>query len=234
MKKSTYLFLLLGAAFLFPAGLSAGEITGKVHFEGTPPAPEKVDMGMDPTCSGDEAAVRANQPVQLNDDGTLKNVFVYVKEGLGGQTFEAPSEPVRLDQEGCTYNPRVFGVQAGRPVEIVNSDPTLHNVHAMPENQKPFNLGMPMQGMKIKKKFEKPEVMVEIKCDVHPWMRAYAGVVEHPYFSTTGDEGTFEIKDLPAGTYTLEAWHEKFGTRTEEITVAEDGPVQADFTFSAQ
>ena len=134
-------------------------------------------------------------------------------------------------QKGCHYVPHVQGVQVGQPLQIVNSDSTLHNVHGMPKQSKEFNLGMPIQGMKLDRKFDKPEVMVKFKCDVHPWMNAYVGVLDHPFFAVSGADGQYEIKDLPAGTYTVEAWHEKFGVQTQEITVTDAAAGSADFSF---
>ena len=168
----------------------------------------------------------------MNDNGTLKNVFVYVQEGLEGKTFPTPAAPVTLDQKGCWYAPHVFGIQVGQPLEIVNSDNTLHNVHSLSGKSKQFNLGMPIQGMKLTKKFENPEIMVKFKCDVHPWMHAYAGVLNHPYFSVTGTDGAFEIKDLAAGSYAIEVWHEKYGVQTQTVTVTEEVPAAVDFTFT--
>ena len=226
MKK--FLFLFVAIVFCSPA--FAASVTGKATFTGTPPNPAKIDMNADPVCAGSGSTV-TSEDVVVNSNGTLKNVFVYVKEGLEGQTFTAPTEKVVMNQQGCHYSPHVFGAQVNQPVEIVNSDATLHNVHGMPKASKEFNLGMPIQGMKVTRKFDKPEVMVKFKCDVHPWMHAYVGVVDHPFFAVTGEDGSFEIKNLPPGQYTLEAWHEKFGTQTQQITVDDSGKV-ADFTFA--
>jgi hypothetical protein len=135
-----------------------------------------------------------------------------------------------LDQRGCRYTPHVFGVQVGQPVEIVNSDPTLHNVHAMPKTNDEFNFGQPVQGMRMRRTFSKPEVMVPVRCDVHGWMNAYAGVVTHPFHAVTTADGAFAIKGLPPGKYTLEAWHERLGTQTQTITI--DGKKDATATFS--
>jgi hypothetical protein len=222
---------------LFVAGLSilgffvsqtismAATITGKALFEGTSPAPTMLKADADPTCQALHPDGISDDAVIVNANGTLKNVFVYVKEGVSG-TFEAPKEPVIFDQKGCLYTPKVFGIQVKQPLEILNSDNTLHNVHALAKNNKEFNLGMPIQGMKLKKSFDKPEIMVKFKCEVHPWMAAYAGILEHPFFGVTGDEGTFEIKDLPPGQYVLEAWHEKYGVLTQNITIAGEGDTQ--------
>jgi plastocyanin len=160
-------------------------------------------------------------------------VFVYVKDGLGDYYFETPTTAVTLDQKGCHYAPHVFGVRAGQPVEIVNSDPTLHNVNAMAKVNQSFNLGQAIQGMKNQKVFKTPEVMVHIKCDVHNWMNAYAGVLNHPYFAVTANGGSFELKGLPPGTYTIEAWHEKLGTQTQSVTLAANESKPITFAFKA-
>ncbi|MGH7198531.1 MAG: carboxypeptidase regulatory-like domain-containing protein, partial [Candidatus Omnitrophota bacterium] len=129
---------------------------------------------------------------------------------------------------------KVFGIQVNQPLEIVNSDNTLHNVHALPANSPQFNIGMPIQGMKLKKSFSKPEVMIKIKCEVHPWMGAYAGVLDHPFFGVTGDDGAAQIANLPPGQYVIEAWHEKYGTQTQSVAVGAEGETQeVSFEFKA-
>ena len=170
--------------------------------------------------------------VMVNNGG-LENVFVYVKDGLGNYYFETPTTPVTLDQKGCHYSPHVFGLRTGQPLEIVNSDQTLHNVNAMAQVNQAFNMGQAMQGMKSQKTFTTPEVMVRIKCDVHGWMNAYAGVLSHPYFAVTANGGAFELKDLPPGTYTIEAWHEKLGTQTQSVTLGAKETKTVSFAFKA-
>lgn len=230
MNKKMLLALLV-MSFLIPATAKAA-VTGKVAFTGTAPDTGILDMNADPTCAGAHADAVKNPEVVVNPNGTLQNVFVYVKEGLEGKTFDTPSTPKTLDQNGCLYTPHVQGIQVNQPLEILNSDSTLHNIHGMPKESKEFNLGMPIQGMKLNHKFDKPEVMVKFKCDVHPWMAAYLGVLPHPFYATTGEDGTFKIENLPAGTYTLEAWHEKYGTQTQQITVDASGNATADFSFA--
>ena len=169
-------------------------------------------------------------------DGKLGNVFVYVADGLGGRTFPTPTEAVELDQKNCRYHPHVFGLMVGQPMRIVNSDPTLHNIHAIPGTNQEFNTAQPIQGMKIDHVFTAKEekVIVPFKCDVHGWMNAYAGVLDHPYFAVTGEDGKFSIKNLPPGTYKLTAWHEKAGTKTIDITVAaKESKEDANFSFTA-
>jgi plastocyanin len=208
---------------------TAGGVTGRISFAGTPPAPTPIKMGSDPYCEKQGAAF--TETVVVAADGALGNVFVYVKDGLGNLRFPAPATPVVLDQKSCRYVPHVFGVQVGQPVEIVNSDPTLHNIHALAEANREFNMGQPMPG-KDTHTFSTKEVMVPFKCDVHRWMNAYAGVLDHPFYSVTSAEGRFELKGLPPGTYTVEAWHETLGTQTQTVTIGEKETRDIAFAFT--
>jgi len=211
--------------------LGTASISGSIAFTGD--APQRMRVRQDPECSELNPEPVQTEAVIVNDNGTLKNVFVYVKEGLEGYTFPTPAEPVEFDQRGCMYHPHVFGVQTGQTIKILNSDPLLHNIHALPENNRPFNFGMPKKGDTRERAFMTPEIMVKIKCDVHPWMGAWAGVVANPYFAVSGDDGTFKLEGLPAGTYTLEAWHEEYGTQTMTVTVGDGEATTADFSYSA-
>jgi plastocyanin len=204
-------------------------VTGTVYFKGE--APQRRPLQQDRECRALHDGEFFSQGVVVNDNGTLKNVFVYVKSGLEGKKFAAPSEPVVFDQRGCIYEPHVFGIQTGQTLKILNSDPLLHNIHALPKTNRPFNFGMPKQGDVREQSFKVAEVMVKIKCDVHPWMGAYCGVLDHPYFNVSGDDGTFSIENLPPGEYEVEAWHETFGTMTQTITVGDNETKVADFTF---
>jgi plastocyanin len=207
-----------------------GVISGKAVLEGKAPAPADIDMSGDFAC-------RSQHPLQdetalQNPDGTLRNVFVYVKSGAG--KYPAPKSPVVLEQKGCVYKPHVVGVQVGQVLEIVNSDPTLHNVHCVALLNNPFNFAQPNQGMKSDRVFSKPEVMLKMKCDVHGWMSGYVGVVGNPFFAVTGTDGSFKISGLPAGTYLLEAWHEKYGTLEQAVTVKQGETQSADFSFQVK
>jgi len=209
----------------------AGAVTGKVTYEGPAPENRTVKVESDPACAREHPNGLTLGSTLVNN-GALENVFVYVKEGLSGDyQFDTPTQPVTLDQKGCSYTPHVFGVRVGQPVEIVNSDPTLHNVHALAQTNREFNFPQAIQGMKQPKTFTAPEIMVHFKCDVHNWMSAYAGVMTHPYFAVTGNGGSFELKNLPAGTYTLEAWHEKLGAQTQSVTIGEKESKAVTFTF---
>jgi hypothetical protein len=212
----------------------SASISGKVTFEGKPPKQKKIPTDADPKCAAmHEDSPLLTEDVVVNPDSTLKNVFVYIKSGLPeGKTYEPPKDPVVLTQEKCHYVPHVFGMMAKQPLEIVNADDTLHNIHAMPTKSKEFNVGQPNQGMKSMRTFAEPEVMVHLKCDVHPWMSAYVGVMDNPFYSTTGDGGTFTIKGLPAGEYEVAAWQEKYGEQVQKIKVGDGEAKTVDFKFS--
>ena len=207
---------------------TAATVKGKVVLEGSAPENPVVKMTSDPACGN--AEVRAESYVVEN--GALQNVFVHIKDGLGNKyIFDTPTAPVKLDQKQCRYVPHVVGIRATQPLEVSNSDQTLHNVHAMPQTNREFNQGQPIVGMKNTVAFTAPEVMIPFKCDVHPWMSAYVGVVSHPYFAVTGSAGTFALETIPPGTYTIEAWHEKLGRQAQTVTLGEKDAKDITFTF---
>ena len=207
-------------------------VKGTIHFDGTAPKPEAIKMDADPVCQQQHKEVVHKEDVVVNPNATLKNVFVYVKDGVKG-TYPTPTTPAVLNQSGCWYQPHILGIQVNQPLEIVNSDSTLHNINAKPKVNVPFNIAQPVKGMKTTKTFAKPEVMVRFKCNVHPWMSAYMGVVPHPFFSVSDAQGKFTITGLPAGTYTIEAWHEVYGTQTQTVTVADGATTELEFSFTA-
>lgn len=203
-------------------------LAGTMVFQGTPPPNAIIKMASDPGCGSTPVTSESI----LVDNGGLQNVFVYIKDDLGSQyAFEVPTEPVKLDQKGCQYVPHVLGLRTTQPLEVVNSDKTLHNVHGMPETNREFNVGQPMPGMKNTVVFTASEVLIPFKCDVHSWMHAYIGVVDHPYFTVSGSGGKFELKTIPPGTYTVEAVHEKLGRQTQTVTLAEKDAKSITFTF---
>jgi plastocyanin len=214
-----------------PAG-GSGSIAGVVSYtNGDPDTPIKMDA--DPVCLGLHAEPVHTQTIESDGQGHLGNVFVYVKSGLpAGGNWPAATAAATLDQKGCQYHPHVQGVRVGQTVKIVNSDPTLHNIHSHPTVNAEFNQGQPFQGMTLEKTFDQVEVPIAFRCDVHPWMASYIAVLDHPFFAVSGADGSFAIEGLPAGTYTLEAWHEKLGTQTQDVTVAEGQPAAANFSFA--
>jgi plastocyanin len=211
---------------------TAGDVKGVVSLDGSAPANAAIKMNADPVCVKANATPQA-QETYMAEGGKLANVFVYVKDGLGNYMYDPPTEMAKIDQKNCRYHPHVFGVRVGQSIEILNSDPTLHNIHAVPTANTEFNNGQPIQGMKMNHTFTAKEVMVPFKCDVHGWMNAYVGVLDHPYFTTTGPDGSFALKGLPPGTYTIEAWHEKLGPMTQSVTLAAKDMKEVNFTFKA-
>jgi len=170
----------------------------------------------------------------VNRNGTLANVFVYVKSSLEGKTFPVPSTPVTIDQQGCWFHPRVLGIQVGQRLSVINSDPVTHNIHPMAEINREWNHSQGAGDAPLARKFLKPEVMIPVKCNIHSWMHAFIGVVDNPYYAVTGADGTFKIDNLPPGDYVLEAWQEKLGRQDEKITVGPSGKVETSFTFKGE
>ena len=208
----------------------AGTVAGRVKFEGPVPENPPVKIDGDPACRAANASGLSSERFVVKDGG-LDNVFVYVKDGLGNYYFDVPAEAVKLDQHGCRYLPHVFGARVGQRIEIVNSDDTLHNVHALANVNREFNFGQHFKGMKNTEVFTAREVMVPFKCDVHGWMTSYGGILDHPYFAVTSDGGKFELKTVPPGSYTVEAWHEKLPAQTQTVTVGDKETKEISFTF---
>jgi plastocyanin len=211
------------------APANAGGISGTISYAG-PDTDTPIAFSADPICSGMHTTPADTNEIATKD-GKLANVFVYVKSGLEGQTFTAPAEKKELDQQGCLYTPRVMGMQVGQTLSVKNTDQTLHNVHALATVNQEFNQAQPMTTPPIDKVMDKQEVMVHVKCDVHPWMTAWVGVLPHPFYAVSGEDGSFSIKDLPPGKYTIEAWHEKLGTQTQEVTVGPNQTATVAFDF---
>ena len=221
-----------------PTG-AKGTISGVISFNGTPPAARKIDTSADPVCG------QANPNLTTDDtivkDGKLANVFIYVKDGtveggkkIGDYTWPTPSAAVNLDQKGCHYSPHVMGVQVNQKISITNSDKTTHNVHPTPALNKEWNQTQAVGAAPIEQQFARAETLIPVKCNQHPWMKAYIGVTKHPLFAVSSDTGAFEIKDVPAGTYTVVAWREggaKGTEKTMQVTVPANGAGKADFAF---
>jgi plastocyanin len=229
------LFLTLAAALVFGFSQSAhaGSVTGTVKFDGTAPKFKEIKMDADPLCAAQHSTPVLPQTLVLGDGGAMANVFVYVKSGLKGDAAPAPTTEVVINQKGCQYTPHVAAVQVGQPVKILNPDGTLHNVHALSKVNSEFNAAMPKFRTEITKTFDKAEPMFAVKCDVHPWMGAWLAVMPNSFFAVTKEDGKFTIDNLPAGTYEIEAWHEKLGKKTATVKVEASGSATADFTFAA-
>lgn len=222
-----------------PAGEAAVE--GSVKLSGPAPEPKEVQM-VEANLAGvreSECAALHQEPVLDNsvvvgEDGGLKNVFVYVKDGLPEDAeWPVPEEAAVLDQQGCLFVPHVMGVRAGQKIEIKNSDPLVHNVRSFPDKNRPFNIGTTANTSR-EKEFRRAEKEIKIKCDIHKWMTSWIFSMEHPFYAVTDESGSFKIEGLPAGDYTLAAWHEVYGEQTQDVTVGEDGVATAEFTFESK
>lgn len=213
---------------------TAGTVTGKIVFTGKAPPRKKVDMDEDPQCAKLHKGPVYDETVEVGRHGGLANAFVYIKTGLEGKTFEAPSKPVVIDQRGCWFVPRVIGMQTGQSLEAINSDPVTHNIHPRAKVNREWNQNQPQGAEPAIRKFNFPEVMIRVKCNIHAWMKAWIGVVANPYFAVTGTDGNFEFKNVPPGEYTIEAWQEDLGTQDKQVTVPASGKAAADFTFKGE
>ena len=201
-------------------------VSGTVSFDGVAPKEAKIDMSQDPKCQGGNTAETV-----VVDNGKLANVFVYVKDGLGDRTFPVPSEPATLTQVGCKYKPHVLGVMAGQTIKIVNADPTTHNIHPTPKDNREWNESQAPQAAALEKSFAREEISLPVKCNQHPWMKMYVDVVKNPFYAVTGPDGKYEIKGLPPGDYTIAFVQEKYGEQTQKVTVAAKDNKTVDATF---
>jgi plastocyanin len=211
---------------------TAGALKGTIVFRGAKPPRTLISMAGDAGCEQAHAGHPVyDESVVVGRNGGLANAFVYIQSGLEGKQFELPKEQVALDQHGCVFVPRVIGMRAGQTLAVKNSDTVSHNIHPMPANNREWNEQQSPQSPDLEHKFPRVDIMIPVKCNVHSWMRAYVGVVDHPYFSVTAPDGSFELKNLPPGDYTVAAWHEKLGGQTQQIHVAASGTAAVNFTY---
>ena len=227
------------AATKAPPTANLGTVSGVISFTGTPPAPKKIDTSADAVCGQKSPNLSTEDTVVK--DGKLANVFVYVKDGaaadgtkIGDYTWATPTTAVTLDQNGCHYRPHILGIQTNQKLTITNSDPTQHNIHPTPKNNPEWNQTQPSGAPPLEKSFARAEILVPVKCNQHPWMKAYIGVMKTPFYAVSAEDGTYTIKGLPAGTYTVVAWKEGGQTGTEktmQVTVPANGNGKADFAF---
>jgi len=233
MRVSFVASAALGAAISVVAQAAlAGTITGTAVYDGKVPSLKPLSVSAEPICAKKHPTV-PNEALVLGAGNGMANVVVKVVSGLpAGKTWPAPTTPVTMDQVGCQYLPHVMGIMVGQPFKVLNNDGILHNVHALPKVNRPFNMAMPPTRKEASETFAKEEGMFVIKCDVHPWMQSYMGVFSHPFFAVTGADGKFTIANLPAGTYELEAWHEKLGTQKASVTVGASDSKTASFKFA--
>jgi len=239
MKFVLVLTLALAAAISAPRTVRAGSppptetgasVRGSVHFAVKVPAAKAISMSADPVCAKQHPSPMMAQEVVVDANGDLENVVVFVSEGLGDKTFDAPTQPVTVEQKGCMYLPHVLAVRANQTLELVNDDPTSHNIHPVPANNREWNKAEP-PGSKMEEAFAREEIAIPVKCNVHPWMRGYIAVFKHPFFAVTGKDGSFDLSNLPPGTYRIKAWHEKLGTSTQTVTVAANETKEINFVF---
>ena len=221
-----------GGGSAVPDEANGGTITGKVAFEGTAPKMATLDMSANPVCMRAHASgAQKSEEVTVNGNGTLKNVFVWVKAGVPDKQWQTNTAPVKLEQMGCMYKPHVIAVMTGQNIQITNDDDTNHNIHPLPQTNQEWNESQGPKADEKMKSFARQEIMIPVKCNIHPWMRAYINVVSHPFYAVTGDDGTFTIKGLPPGTYTIEIKHEKYGAQEQQVTVGAKESKTADFSM---
>ncbi|HEX8071006.1 MAG TPA: carboxypeptidase regulatory-like domain-containing protein [Pyrinomonadaceae bacterium] len=221
-----------------PSG-NEGQIIGTIAFNGNAPAPQPISMDADPACSQNNPNPHTETVVVK--DGKLANVFVYIKDGktadgktISTLTWDTPGTEAVLDQKGCHYVPHVLGLMAGQKLKITNSDPTAHNVHPLPKTNKEFNQSQPASAPPLEASFPRAEVVIPVKCNQHPWMKAYIGVMKSPLYAVSSEDGRFTITGVPQGTYTVAALHESFGEKTMSVTVGAKEIKTQDFAFDAQ
>jgi plastocyanin len=239
--KARYVLPMATAALLFAgywlvnstsvaADGPGGSINGTVKFQGVAPKSTRIDMSFDPLCAKAHPSPALTEDVVVASDGSLEGAIVYVSHGLEGQTFPTPAQPVVLEQKGCMYLPHVVALQANQKLQVVNSDQTTHNIHPTPANNREWNMTQP-PGTPMEQTFAREEIAIPVKCNVHPWMRGYIAVFKHPFFAVTGKDGTFEIKNLPPGNYTIQSWHGKLGMQMQQVTVSAGQAQKLDFTY---
>jgi plastocyanin len=211
---------------------TAGTITGKIEFHGAKPARQVISMEAEEGCQKANAGKPVyEESVLVGKRGGLANAFVYIQAGLEGKKFEPTNEAVVLDQRGCMFAPRVLGLRPAQTLDLRNGDSVSHNIHPMPVNNREWNQEQPPHAPDVAHRFARSEVMIPVKCNIHAWMHAWIGVVDHPYFAVTGPDGSFEWKNVPAGDYTIAVWHEKLGEQKEQVHLGAAGNAEVVVTY---
>lgn len=231
MSKAKTAVAVLGMMVSVVTSAPAATLLARVVLQSPAPPPKAINTAADPYCTTMHKTDKlVSEEVVVNPGGTLRNTFVFVSEGATGN-YPTPKTPVLLDQVGCRYTPHMVGLMAGQPLMIRNGDSTLHNIHPLPKVNTPFNIGMPTKGMTQTRVLPKPEAPFHVKCDVHRWMSSYIAVFNNPFFGVSDDHGLVEINNLPAGTYTIESWQEKYGAKTQKVTVGANDKKEIVFTY---
>jgi len=212
---------------------TAGVISGFVRLEGTPPRMRTINMAAVPNCAKMHATPPMTQDVLAGGDGALQNVVVYLQGDFSSYSFSAVTTPVTIDQKGCMYVPRVVGLTAGTPLRIHNSDSATHNTYPLTQNNRQWNETQAVGGAPVERLFARPEVAITLKCNLHPWMTAHVAVFSHPYFQVTGQDGSFKLKNVPPGPYTVAAWHERYGSSEQTVTLGPKGEAKVSITYQA-
>ncbi|MFZ0772409.1 MAG: carboxypeptidase regulatory-like domain-containing protein [Candidatus Sulfotelmatobacter sp.] len=226
---------VIGASSPLPAnsGTDTANVKGGVKLEGAIPTPTRINMSSDVACARQHNTPALSEEIVADKNGDLQNVVVYVADGLGDRTFDVPAEPVVIQQHGCVYQPHVLALRVNQKVEVINNDPCMHNIHPTPANNRESNKAQ-ATGSTTEETFTREEVGIPLKCNVHPWMRSYLAVFKHPYFAVTGKDGSFDLSNLPPGTYTISAWQEKLGTVSQKITVGSNETKTLQFVFKSK
>lgn len=223
-------YLAVGAG---PSSVDTATVKGTVKFEGAPPTSTRINMSSDPSCARQHHTPVLAEDIVVGKDRELQDVVVFVADGLGNRTFDVPAEPAVIEQKGCVYQPHVLALRVNQKLKVINNDPCLHNIHPVPANNREWNKAQAPTST-VEETFPREEIGIPLKCNVHPWMRSYLAVFKHPYFAVTGKDGSFDLSNLPPGTYTIEAWHEKLGTATQKITVGSNETKTVQFVFKSR
>jgi plastocyanin len=210
---------------------AGSELSGKVVVRGQPSRNHSIIMAADPECLKLHSGPAMSEEIVTGPENALANVVVYISEGLGSGSFDPPKQPVVIEQKGCQYYPHVVALEAGQKLEVRNDDATTHNIHPLPLNNREWNQSQAQGVPPFEATFGREEVSIPVKCNIHPWMKGYIAVFKHPYFAVTGKDGRFVLKGLPAGNYTITAWHEKLGTLAQKAAINSHEAKQMDFVF---
>jgi plastocyanin len=215
------------------SGTDNAAIKGTVKVEGALPTPTRINMSSDAFCARAHSTAALTEDIVADKNGDLQNVVVFVADGLGDRTFEVPTEPAVIQQKGCVYQPHVLALRANQKLQVINNDACMHNVHPAPANNREWNKAQ-AAGATVEATFPREEVGIPFKCNVHPWMKSYLAVFKHPYFAVTGKDGSFDLSNLPPGTYTISAWQEKLGTASQKVTVGNNETKTLQFVFKSR